>query len=106
MHRHGACDQNMGVEPPGSHGRLRRAVGRSLPRWVKPRLGEMRPQYRPRQLSVPASYARTRPPDPSPSVSIVTPSLAHGEFIERTMRSVLGQAYPRLQYVVMDGGST
>jgi glycosyltransferase involved in cell wall biosynthesis len=77
-----------------------------LPRWAKPRLGEMGRQYRPRPLSVPARYTRTRPPDPSPSISIVTPSLNHREFVGRTIQSVLGQAYPRLQYVVMDGGST
>jgi glycosyltransferase involved in cell wall biosynthesis len=84
---------------------VRRAIGRTLPRWAKPRLGEMRGQYRPRPLSVPARYQRTRPPDPSPYVSIVTPSLNHREFIERTIRSLLSQHYPRLQYVVMDGGS-
>jgi glycosyltransferase involved in cell wall biosynthesis len=41
-----------------------------------------------------------------PSIAIVTPSLQHARFIEWTLRSVLLQAYSKLEYVVMDGGST
>lgn len=37
---------------------------------------------------------------------MVTPSFQHGRFLEWTLRSVLLQGYPRLEYVVMDGGST
>jgi glycosyltransferase involved in cell wall biosynthesis len=39
-------------------------------------------------------------------ISIVTPSFNQGGFIEKTVRSVFGQRYPKLQYIMMDGGST
>jgi GT2 family glycosyltransferase len=76
-----------------------------LRQWRSPRLGILR-HHLPEPLSVPTSYLRTAPPANAPTISIVTPSYEQGSYLERTIYSVVNQHYPKLEYVVQDGGSS
>ncbi len=41
-----------------------------------------------------------------PKISVVVPSLNQGRFLHRALESIIGQAYPSVELIVMDGGST
>src|SRR5215204_6083880 len=47
-----------------------------------------------------------REEEEEPTISVVTATLNRATFLEETIRSVLDQGYPNLEYVVIDGGST
>jgi glycosyltransferase involved in cell wall biosynthesis len=45
-------------------------------------------------------------PEALPTLSVVIPSFNQGQFIERTIKSIINQNYPKLDLILMDGGST
>jgi len=80
---------------------MRRARARAKAT-LRPRLGILN-QHAPMPLSAPSP--RVPRTNSAPRVSLVTPSYRQAKFIERTLRSVLDQSYPALEYFVQDGGS-
>jgi hypothetical protein len=83
-------------------GGARRAGGRARAA-LQPRLGVLH-QHPPLALRLPKDYSRAVAGE-APRISIVTPSYKHAAFIERTVRSVLDQGYPNVEYYVQDAAS-
>jgi glycosyltransferase involved in cell wall biosynthesis len=73
---------------------------------TKPRLLSLQ-HHPPRRMKLPDHYYQ-QPPGAAnlPTISIVTPSYNHAAFIEKTIRSVLAQNYPRLEYIIQDAASS
>ena len=84
---------------------LERSLHRTAKRVLRPRLNQLR-QYPPRAVAADNGASATAgDPASLPTFALVTPSYKQGAFIRATIDSVLGQGYPKLRYVVMDGGS-
>src|SRR6185503_17092 len=93
--------------------RVREKWWRPLDKWLFKRvveqywmqIGVLR-HYAPRSLKWDERLPGPRLADTGlPQIGIVTPSYGQEKFIERSLRSILDQGYPRLVYVVQDGGS-
>jgi len=41
-----------------------------------------------------------------PKISIITPSYNQGAYLEDTIQSIIGQNYPNVEHILIDGGST
>jgi len=73
--------------------------------FLTPRLGKLH-LYSPRPLYIPDFYRQTPANhEDCLSISIVTPSFKSGCYIEDTIKSILKQTYPGLEYIIQDGGS-
>jgi glycosyltransferase involved in cell wall biosynthesis len=79
---------------------MRRVTADDLPRPPSGRTGWpwTAPSHPPLETETPAESL--------PRISIITPSLNQGEYIEETIRGVLLQDYPNVELIVIDGGST
>lgn len=66
-------------------------------------------QYPPRPLRLGTNLPMVSDSDRGvqwPTITIVTPSFNQAAFLERTLKSIINQKYPVLEYFVLDGGST
>jgi len=80
---------------------------REIKKRFEPRLGILA-QHPPISLKIPTHYSKVIKKDPLQllNISVVTPSYNQAVFLDRTIRSLADQNYPKLEYIVQDGLST
>ncbi|MBE9550246.1 MAG: glycosyltransferase [Proteobacteria bacterium] len=70
-----------------------------------PGCGRLEYHYEPREIG-PVDTGPGPATADCPLISIVVPSFNQGRFLEHTLESIISQNYPRLELIVVDGGST
>jgi glycosyltransferase involved in cell wall biosynthesis len=72
--------------------------------WLKPSLGRLG-THQPRSLKLPDYSRHCVSSVRMPRISVVVPSFRQARFIRETLISLLDEAYPNLELIVVDGGS-
>ncbi len=71
-----------------------------------PGCGRLEPHYEPMEITGESIPVAREDGLGYPRISIVVPSYNQGNFIDRTLRSIVSQNYPNLDLIVVDGGSS
>ncbi len=74
--------------------------------FLKPGCTRCFPQYDPKPLGLRKRIRVNTKNENLPKISMVIPTLNQASFLERAIKSIIDQQYPRLELILVDGGST